>query len=45
MGIGRDIEIKADANPYVPAYARYSWYTRNRKGMKSPCPARSLGGK
>jgi len=34
IGIRRYIKIKADANPYLPQYARYFWYRRNRRGSK-----------
>jgi RNA-directed DNA polymerase len=31
IGIKRHIKIKADANPYLPEYARYFWERRNKK--------------
>jgi len=34
IGIRRYIKIKADANPYLPEYATYFWYRRNKKGSK-----------
>ena len=34
IGIRRYIKIKADANPYLPEYAGYFWYRRNKKGSK-----------
>ena len=34
IGIRRYIKIKADANPYLPEYAEYFWYRRNKKGSK-----------
>ena len=34
IGIRRYIKIKADANPYLPEYAKYFWYRRNKKGSK-----------
>jgi RNA-directed DNA polymerase len=34
IGIRRYIKIKADANPYLPEYAKYFWYRRNTRGSK-----------
>jgi RNA-directed DNA polymerase len=34
IGIRRYIKIKADANPYMPEYARYFWRRRHDKGSK-----------
>jgi hypothetical protein len=34
IGIRRYVKIKADANPYLPEYAEYFWYRRNKKGNK-----------
>jgi len=34
IGIRRYIKIKADANPYLPEYAKYFWYRRNKRGSK-----------
>jgi len=34
IGIRRYIKIKADANPYLPEYAKYFWYRRNIRGSK-----------
>jgi RNA-directed DNA polymerase len=34
IGIRRYIKIKADANPYMPEYAEYFWYRRNKKDSK-----------
>ena len=31
MGIRRHIKVKADANPYLPEYARYFWRRRHEK--------------
>jgi len=33
IGIKRHIKIKADANPYLPEYAKYYWQ-RKQKGSK-----------
>jgi hypothetical protein len=34
IGIRRYRKIKADANPYLPEYARYFWRRRNNKESK-----------
>ena len=34
IGIRRYIKIKADANPYLPEYARYFWRRRHDKESK-----------
>jgi hypothetical protein len=34
ISIRRYIKIKADANPYLPEYAKYFWYRRNKRGSK-----------
>jgi RNA-directed DNA polymerase len=31
IGIRRHIKIKADANPYMPEYAKYFWGRRHNK--------------
>jgi RNA-directed DNA polymerase len=45
IGIRRYIKIKADANPYLPEYARYFWRRRHEKGSKllGQCPPESFG--
>jgi RNA-directed DNA polymerase len=34
IGIRRHIKIKADANPYLPEYAKYFWRRRDKKESK-----------
>jgi RNA-directed DNA polymerase len=34
IGIKRHIKVRADANPYLPEFARYFWQRRNQKGAR-----------